>query len=54
MVDEGHLDADLHDVFIKERVYLRYAAEHMRPDQIGDEHRAALEEMSAPWEALDA
>lgn len=49
MVDEGHLDSDLHKAFVEQRVYLQYAAEHMAPNQIDDEHRAALEEISAPW-----
>jgi HD-GYP domain-containing protein (c-di-GMP phosphodiesterase class II)/HAMP domain-containing protein len=52
MVDEGKLDPDLHDAFIDQRVYLHYAIEHMAPEQVDDEHRAAIEEETAPWEPL--
>ncbi len=31
---EGHIDPDLFDIFIRERVYERYAREHMDPKQI--------------------
>lgn len=34
MVDEGHLDSDLFDVFLKNKVYLTYAKEYMAPEQI--------------------
>ncbi len=36
MVKHGHLDADLFEVFVRERVYLRYAAEQLRPEQLDD------------------
>ena len=49
MVDEGHLDRDLHEVFIQEKVYLRYAVDHLDFEQIDEAHRVALEAMSAPW-----
>jgi HD-GYP domain-containing protein (c-di-GMP phosphodiesterase class II) len=49
MVDEGHLDRDLHEVFIREKVYLQYAVDHMDFEQIDEAHRVALEAMSAPW-----
>jgi HD-GYP domain-containing protein (c-di-GMP phosphodiesterase class II) len=30
----GHVDPDLFDLFVRERVYARYAAQHMDPAQI--------------------
>ena len=30
----GHIDPDLFDIFIRNRVYLRYAKEFMNPHQI--------------------
>lgn len=32
----GHIDPDLFDIFVRERVYDRYAREHLRPDQIDE------------------
>jgi hypothetical protein len=49
MVDEGHLDPDLHEVFVREKVYLRYAMDHVDFDQIDEVHRDAIEATSAPW-----
>ena len=49
MVEEGHLDKSLYDLFVDERIYLSYAAEQMDPSQIDGEHLAALEEMTEPW-----
>ena len=37
MRDEGHIDADLFEVFVRDKVYLRYAAEYLHPDQIDEE-----------------
>ncbi|TPW11706.1 MAG: metal dependent phosphohydrolase with GAF sensor, partial [Halothiobacillaceae bacterium] len=31
---EGHIDPDLFDVFIQQQVYLEYAKEHLKPEQI--------------------
>ncbi len=33
---EHHVDPDLFDVFVREKVYLRYAEQHMRPEQIDE------------------
>ncbi|SRR5579885_1616478 len=33
---ENHIDADLFDVFIREKVYLRYARQFLAPEQIDD------------------
>jgi HD-GYP domain-containing protein (c-di-GMP phosphodiesterase class II) len=30
----GHIDPDLFDIFIREKVYLRYAREFLDPEQI--------------------
>ena len=35
--ENGHIDPDLFDIFVRDKVYLRYAAEYMHPDQIDDE-----------------
>ncbi|MEO8626842.1 MAG: HD domain-containing phosphohydrolase, partial [Betaproteobacteria bacterium] len=32
----GHIDPDLFDVFIREKVYLRYAEQFLDPDQIDE------------------
>ena len=32
----GHVDPDLFDVFINEKVYLKYAEQFMNPEQIDD------------------
>ncbi len=37
MCDEGHVDADLFELFVREKVYLSYAIEHLDPEQIDDE-----------------
>lgn len=36
MKQENHVDADLFDVFIREGVYLKYAREHLKPEQIDE------------------
>ena len=37
MRDEGHIDSELFEVFVREKVYLRYAAAYLGPEQIDDE-----------------
>jgi HD-GYP domain-containing protein (c-di-GMP phosphodiesterase class II)/HAMP domain-containing protein len=37
MRDEGHIDGDLFEVFVQSKVYLRYAAEYLDPEQIDEE-----------------
>jgi HD-GYP domain-containing protein (c-di-GMP phosphodiesterase class II)/HAMP domain-containing protein len=37
MRDEGHIDPDLFEMFLREKVYLRYAAEYLDPEQIDEE-----------------
>jgi hypothetical protein len=32
----GHIDPDLFDVFVREGVYLRYAKEFLKPEQIDE------------------
>lgn len=36
MAKEGHLDPDLFEIFVLEKVYHRYAAIHLSPDQIDE------------------
>ena len=38
----GHVDPDLFDVFIREKVYLRYAEQFMNPEQIDDVDLASI------------
>lgn len=37
MKDEGHIDPDLFDVFVGQKVYLRYAAHWLDPEQIDED-----------------
>ncbi len=37
MCDEGHVDPDLLETFLHEKVYLRYAVQYLDPEQIDDE-----------------
>lgn len=39
---EGHLDPDLVDIFIRKKVYLRYAEEHLEPSQIDKVEEEAI------------
>lgn len=34
MTLEGHIDPDLFDLFVRERVYLEYARRHLKPEQL--------------------
>jgi len=36
MKEENHIDPDLFDVFIREKVYLRYAEQYLDPEQIDE------------------
>lgn len=36
MKEDHHIDPDLFDVFVRERVYLTYAREHLEPEQIDE------------------
>ena len=45
--DEGHIDPDLHDLFVADKVYLRYAAEHLSPEQIDAAHWEELEQLTS-------
>ncbi len=36
MRDTGHLDPDLHDLFVQEKLYLRYAESYLDPSQIDE------------------
>jgi HD-GYP domain-containing protein (c-di-GMP phosphodiesterase class II)/HAMP domain-containing protein len=45
LVKAGHLDADLFDVFLRERVHLHYARQHLRPEQLDDATLEALAQL---------
>lgn len=47
MRHEGHIDPDLHDLFVAEKVYLRYAADHLSPEQIDAAHWEDLERLTS-------
>jgi HD-GYP domain-containing protein (c-di-GMP phosphodiesterase class II) len=34
--ENGHIDPDLFDIFVRDKVYLRYAREFLDPEQIDD------------------
>ena len=38
----GHIDPDLFDIFVRKKVYLRYAARFLDPDQIDEVNEATL------------
>jgi HD-GYP domain-containing protein (c-di-GMP phosphodiesterase class II) len=38
----GHIDPDLFDIFVRNKVYLRYAEQFLDPDQIDEVNEAAL------------
>ncbi len=38
----GHIDPDLFDIFVRRKVYLRYAQQFLDPDQIDEVNEAAL------------
>ncbi len=39
---KGHIDPDLFDVFVREKVYLQYAIEYVEPEQIDEVDEAAI------------
>ena len=39
---DNHIDPDLFDVFVRERVYLRYARAFLDPDQIDEVDLSSL------------
>lgn len=48
MRDEGHIDPGLYELFVREKLHLRYAIEHLAPEQIDPEHQADIERLTAP------
>jgi HD-GYP domain-containing protein (c-di-GMP phosphodiesterase class II) len=51
MKEESHIDPDLFDVFIREKVYLRYAEQYLDPQQIDDVDLSRIP--GAPADALE-
>ncbi len=37
MVKDNHLDGDLYDLFVKEKIYLDYAKRELKPSQIDED-----------------
>jgi hypothetical protein len=42
MKQGGHIDSDLFDIFVRDKVYMRYAQEFLDPEQIDDVDVAAI------------
>ena len=36
MKNDAHIDVDLFDIFVKDKIYLKYAEDHLDPDQIDE------------------
>jgi len=51
MVDARHIDSDLFAALLEKNVHLRYAADHMEPNQIDEVYQAGIEALTAPWNA---
>ena len=47
MRDEGHIDAGLYELFPREKLHLRYAIEHLGPEQIDPEFQTEIERLTA-------
>jgi HD-GYP domain-containing protein (c-di-GMP phosphodiesterase class II) len=47
MSAEGHIDPDLYELFVRERLYLRYAIEHIDPEQIDEAYRDEFEQATS-------
>jgi hypothetical protein len=50
MRDEGHIDPDLHELFVRERLYLRYAVDYLGPEQIDEAHHEEFERLTSGLE----
>ena len=46
--ENGHIDPDLFDIFVKDRVYLRYAQEFLDPEQIDEVDLAKIPGIARP------
>ena len=47
MKEDGHIDPDLFDIFVREKVYLRYAREFLDPEQIDEVDETAHPRLQA-------
>lgn len=36
MKESGHVDPDLFDLFIREKLFMKYAEQHLHPEQLDD------------------
>jgi HD-GYP domain-containing protein (c-di-GMP phosphodiesterase class II) len=48
MAEQDHIDRRLYDLFVRDKVHLRYAAEHLSPEQIDPEFHEELEQLTGP------
>ncbi len=48
MKKDQHVDPDLFQVFIQEKVYMEYALKHLRPDQIDEVDHAKIPGFEMP------
>lgn len=48
MSEAGHIDPGLYELFLREKLHLRYAVEHLSPEQIDSEHQEDIERLTGP------
>ncbi len=41
---------DIAELFLREKLHLRYAVEHVSPEQVGPEYQAEIEVLTGPTE----
>jgi HD-GYP domain-containing protein (c-di-GMP phosphodiesterase class II)/HAMP domain-containing protein len=51
MASEGYIDAGLYELFLQEKIHLKYSVEHVAPGQIDGAHQAMVERLTNPIEA---
>ena len=51
MIEKGHIDRGLYELFIREKLHLRYAVEHLSPEQIDSVHQADIERLTGPTDS---
>ncbi|MBW2695973.1 MAG: HAMP domain-containing protein [Deltaproteobacteria bacterium] len=51
MASEGHIDAGLYELFIREKLHLKYSIQHVAPGQIDGAHQAMVERLTDPTDA---
>jgi len=49
MCDAGHIDRDLFELMVDTKLHLRYAIDHLRPEQVDAYFQEEIQELTAPW-----